>query len=300
MRCQPRKMSLAACISRCPTTTRSPCVRVVARAQEALEHRRLGLLDLEEQRVVVVAADQQHDVAAGADAADADHLPRRVHVAELLERVVPVAERVPVRGEQLLDHRRGVLPARCRGRPGPRSARSAAGRRRCAVRRRPCRPAWRARGRCRGCGPSRPCPRPPAPRLAHPLGRDLLADQLQQLADLECSYQASQLPMPAAGACGPRYSRTPAMTIARRSAGLNPRSRPITSTLAASRFTSHSHGPGSVSSKSLTSKSICRSGVPNRPKFDRWASPQSWTVIAGRGCAGEVGGHDRAPRPGRR
>jgi hypothetical protein len=30
--------------------------------------------------------------------------------------------------------------------------------------------------------------------------------------------------------------------------------------LAARRFTSHSKGPGSVSSKSLTSKTVCRSG----------------------------------------
>ena len=73
------------------------------------------------------------------------------------------------------------------------------------------------------------------------------------------------------------------MTIARRSAGVNPRSRPMTSKLAASRLTSHSHGPGSVSSKSLMSNSIRRSGEPNRPKFDRWASPHSCTVTPDRG-----------------
>ena len=48
-------------------------------------------------------------------------------------------------------------------------------------------------------------------------------------------------------------------------------------TLAASRFTSHSHGPGSVSSKSLMSNTIRRSGDANTPKFDRCASPQHCT-----------------------
>ena len=42
------------------------------------QHRRLGLLDLEEQRIVVVDALQQDDPAARADAAHAHHLARRV------------------------------------------------------------------------------------------------------------------------------------------------------------------------------------------------------------------------------
>ena len=54
-----------------------------------------------------------------------------------------------------------------------------------------------------------------------------------------------------------------------------PFSRPAISRLAASLLTSHSHGPGAVSSKSLTSKNRWRSGEPKTPKFDRWASPQS-------------------------
>jgi hypothetical protein len=49
--------------------------------------------------------------------------------------------------------------------------------------------------------------------------------------------------------------------------------------LVASRFTSHSHGAGRVSSKSLTSKTRRRSGEAQIPKFDRCASPQAWTVI---------------------
>ncbi len=49
--------------------------------------------------------------------------------------------------------------------------------------------------------------------------------------------------------------------------------------LAHSRFTSHSHGAGWVSSKSFTSKARLRSGVANRPKFRRWASPHACTRI---------------------
>ena len=59
----------------------------------------------------------------------------------------------------------------------------------------------------------------------------------------------------------------------------------MTSKLAARRLTSHSHGPGRVSSKSLMSKIIRRSGVPNRPKFDRCASPHNCTVTPDTGVA---------------
>ena len=93
MRTQPRKMSVAACMSRWPATTRSPWCGVVALADEAFEHGGLCLLDLQEQRVVVVAAQHQHDVAAGPDATHADHLVGRVDVAVLLQRVVLVPER---------------------------------------------------------------------------------------------------------------------------------------------------------------------------------------------------------------
>ena len=55
----------------------------------------------------------------------------------------------------------------------------------------------------------------------------------------------------------------------------NPLLRAAIVKLAAMRFTSYSNGPGSVSSKSFTSNSSCRSGEANAPKFDRCASPQS-------------------------
>ena len=54
-------------------------------------------------------------------------------------------------------------------------------------------------------------------------------------------------------------------------------------TLAASRLRSHSQGPGSVSSKSLTSNIIARSGEANSPKLLRWASPQICVVRPERG-----------------
>ena len=52
MRCQPRKMSLAACISRWPATTRSPVVgELAASPTNGSSTDGLGLLDLQEQRV---------------------------------------------------------------------------------------------------------------------------------------------------------------------------------------------------------------------------------------------------------
>ena len=62
----------------------------LARAEERLEHRRLGLLELQEQRIAVVAPEQEHDPGARSDAADTDHLARGVHVAEALEQVSAV------------------------------------------------------------------------------------------------------------------------------------------------------------------------------------------------------------------
>ena len=69
----------------------------------------------------------------------------------------------------------------------------------------------------------------------------------------------------------------------RASAAVKPFARAAITTLAASRLTSHSHGPGSVSSKSFESKTSVRSGEANRPKFERWASPLAWTMMSLRG-----------------
>ena len=88
------------------------------------------------------------------------------------------------------------------------------------------------------------------------------------------AYQTSILRAAANRAISARYDPAVSSMPRSRSRRDKPRSRPATAMLATSRLTSHSHGPGSVSSKSLTSKIRRRSGEPKRPKFERWASPQ--------------------------
>ncbi len=97
------------------------------------------------------------------------------------------------------------------------------------------------------------------------------------------AYHTSSARMPANCCMAVRYAATVPRTIARRCLRENPLSRPATSKLTASRFTSHSHGPGSVSSKSFRSNTSRRSGAANNPKFDRCASPHSWA------CSPELG-----------
>ena len=65
-------------------------VRVIALAEEPFQHGGLRLLELKEERVVVVAAEQEHDEGPRADAADADDLARGVHVAVTLEQLAAV------------------------------------------------------------------------------------------------------------------------------------------------------------------------------------------------------------------
>ena len=110
-------MSLAACVSRCPSTTRWPWLANVALAQERLQHRRFGLLELQEERVVAVAAEQQHDEGAGADAADTDDLASRMDVAVALQQLAPVARQRPAVGadrasEEVLELVRALAQAR--------------------------------------------------------------------------------------------------------------------------------------------------------------------------------------------
>ena len=84
-------MSLAACVSRWPSTTRWPLFANSLLTQERLQHRRLGLFELEEQRVLAVTAEHEADPGSSADAADADHLAGRVDIAEAFEQLAPVA-----------------------------------------------------------------------------------------------------------------------------------------------------------------------------------------------------------------
>ena len=69
-------------------------VRIVAGPDVPLEHARLGLLHLEEQRRAVIVVHEQQDRAVGADAADAHHLPRRV------DDLVPLQQPTALRGER--------------------------------------------------------------------------------------------------------------------------------------------------------------------------------------------------------
>ena len=101
-------MSLADCMSRWPSTTRRPWCRVHALAQVRLHHRGAGLLDLEEQGVVLVAAQPEHDPAAGAHA---------------IPRPRPCARRRPARSARAAC---GGRPAACRG-SSPRSSRTSSG-----------------------------------------------------------------------------------------------------------------------------------------------------------------------------
>ena len=96
-------------------------------------------------------------------------------------------------------------------------------------------------------------------------------------------YRTARLVMAANRFMAVRYSPSRASTTLVRSLMENPLSRPATAKLAASRLTSHSHGPGQVSSKSLMPNSKRRSGEANAPKFIRWASPHTWVVIPDRG-----------------
>ena len=88
-RCQPRKMSLAACMSRCPATTRWPWLayrlfptkRSSTDSWASFAWRNSG-----SGRPVR----DQDDPGAGADAADADDLAGDVDVVEVLEQVPPV------------------------------------------------------------------------------------------------------------------------------------------------------------------------------------------------------------------
>ena len=68
------------------------------------------------------------------------------------------------------------------------------------------------------------------------------------------AYQTSSIDRSANSRIVSRYDRAARRTIRARSLLVRPLSRPAISRLAASRLTSHSHGPGAVSSKSFTSK----------------------------------------------
>ena len=75
------------------------------------------------------------------------------------------------------------------------------------------------------------------------------------------AYQTSRRDMSANSAMALRYSPAAAARITSDCARVNRRCRAATSKLATNRFTSHSKGPGRVSSKSFRSKTSDRSAV---------------------------------------
>ena len=95
----------------------------------------------------------------------------------------------------------------------------------------------------------------------------------------------SMTPIRAKSAMAMRYALTTVSVAARTSCLLKPLLRAAIVKLAASRSTSYSNGPGSVSSKSLRSNRSARSGDANTPKLERCASPQSCTVRPARGVS---------------
>ena len=100
----------------------------VAAPDELLEHRGLGLLGLEEQRIGVVAAEHQHDPRPSPDTADTDHLAGHVGQAEVLEQVAAVARQRPAVAADHCPHEvdgSGLAPS---PRTAPRSAGREAGR----------------------------------------------------------------------------------------------------------------------------------------------------------------------------
>ena len=267
-----------------------PVVGVLALADEALQDRRLGLLRLQEQRVLAVAAEQQQDPGTGADAADADDLAGHVDVLELLEQHPAVGLQSPPVGTDQLAQL---------GLEGPLASRS----RREVLDRNDQR--WvrddaalavdlggQLRERLHAV---------PGPGLGQVLrGLGLLLASSCCLCSSENSfptsmwaYHTSRLRIAAACAIRARYSATPAATIPRRAAGSNPRSRPAISKLAASRLTSHSQGPGSVSSKSLMSNIVLPLRGREHAEVRQVRVTADLRVEPGTRRGGQVGGHDQ-------
>ena len=92
------------------------------------------------------------------------------------------------------------------------------------------------------------------------------------------AYQTWSARIPAYRRIQRRYCQATTRAMSRLVSSVKPFSREATTTLAARRLRSHSHGPMDVSSKSLRSNTSRRSGLANTPKLARCASPQSWTL----------------------
>ena len=86
--------------------------RLCARAEEPFQDRRLGLLDLEEERIVVRPVLEQHHERPQPDAPDADHLHRVIDDRVAVEQDAAVLlQRLPVAGQRRHRERVGHVVA---------------------------------------------------------------------------------------------------------------------------------------------------------------------------------------------
>ena len=254
-------------------------VGVPALARVRLEHRRFRLLDLEEQRVGVVLAQHQRDPAPGADAADPDDLPGEVDQPIALQEMSPIRlQAVPVDAEPIVEPGPQLFDDRPRRAPLAGELVERHHERRVAD------DAELAVDLARELGERLRAV------LGLRLGRHLLealdlcwrSPRCPQRSRIESTsrraYQVSRF-VSAGELCHrlPVRAHAADRQSSRAVLAENSRDRAAISKLAASRFTSHSNGPGFVSSKSLMSNTSVRSGDANPPKFARCASPQHWT-----------------------
>src|SRR5512133_896412 len=97
-------MSLAACIRNCPSTTRRPWLAKRLLPATGSSTEASASLTWRNRGVVLVTPEQQHDPGSRPDAADADHLARRGHVAIAAQEVAPGAlERGAIGAQQRLE-----------------------------------------------------------------------------------------------------------------------------------------------------------------------------------------------------
>ena len=223
---------------------------------------------------------------------DADHLEREVDEPVALEEVAPVlGHRRPVVGEDLLERRRAGPPSTCVTTGGssritrrPSTTPVSDSKARIPSRRRAL--LKTASNRARRAAPAATLQQ--ARRLAR-LPDVGVGDR--GVPDVDQAH-AGVAGHPLAVAAHGRHRRRRGSAAA-----LKPLARPAITMLAASRLTSHSHGPGSVSSKSFASKTRVRSGRGEQPEVGQVGVAARLDEDVGAGRRGEIERHDRRRAP---
>ena len=254
----------------------------------------LRLLHLDEQRVAVVAAHEERHPAPGAHAAHPDHLAGQVDELVLVQQALAVTrQRVAVLGR---GRRAGgsTVSLRTRRRTVDSAGISSGGSSRTGACRRPRGQLGQRRFRWSFDWAFWPHGRWKVSvtfrlDLGPPAGGQAVGIELRG-PDLEVAHGGeSRMASGSRGTPGPRSTLRSGRRRTRGSA-------PATSMLAASRLRSHSNGPGSVSSKSLTSKIRSRSGEAKPPKLDQMGVAAQLDLERG-GLGGQIGGHHRGGPP---